>query len=57
MRTWFKCEDPDCKCTWYDDGNNSFDGCPECGAGFYIFDEEVRESYQVLAQSTEARGQ
>ena len=40
MRTWFKCEDPDCKCTWYDDGNNSFDGCPECGAGFYIFDEE-----------------
>ena len=42
-RTWFKCENPNCGCTWYDDAENSFDGCPECGANFYILDEEIRK--------------
>ena len=38
-RTWFKCED--CECTWYDDCNNSFDYCPECGStNWEIFEDE-----------------
>ena len=39
-RTWFKCKD--CKCCWYDDCNNNFDYCPECGSSKWnIIDEEV----------------
>jgi len=37
-RVWLKCEN--CKATWYDDGNNTFSGCPECGGDFHIIDEE-----------------
>ena len=38
-RTWFKCEE--CGCVWFDDCENCFDGCPECGGDFEIYDEEI----------------
>ncbi len=38
-RTWFKCND--CNCTWYDDANNSFNGCPECEGTFEIIENEI----------------
>ncbi len=46
IRYWMKCGT--CGCTWFDDAlqnfeiidGNSFDGCPECGSDFEIFDTE-----------------
>jgi len=29
-RTWFMCHDKGC--TWYDDADNCFGECPECGS-------------------------
>jgi len=45
MRTWFKCLNPDCMCVWYDDADNSFNGCPECGGEFYILEEEISPNH------------
>lgn len=38
IRDWMKCNE--CDCTWYDDAENTFSGCPECGSDFEIFDSE-----------------
>lgn len=40
LRTWMKCSNPVCEHTWYDDGDNTFSGCPECGDDFEVLDME-----------------
>lgn len=43
-QTWFKCENKECGCTWYDDCFNAFHCCPECGnLEFEILEEEILE--------------
>ncbi len=41
LRTWMLCGNPKCKCVWYDDAENGFTGCPECGADFEVLDMEI----------------
>ena len=47
MRIWFKCKNPDCECAWYDDSENTFSGCPECGSDFDIIDEEIAPNHHL----------